>query len=55
MNHSPDLPATREDVAIQRWVTLRHAVICACVVACFWMVTDCSKKWIDKQPVKVEG
>lgn len=48
LNHTPNEPLTTpHDVACQRWMFLRHLAVTAGLVACVWLMVDCSRAWID--------
>lgn len=54
MNHSDPTPSNPCDVARERWITLRHLVVIAGLVACVYMMTKCSEKWMDKEVKSTE-
>lgn len=55
MNHSDPTPSNPFDVARERWITFRHFVVIAGLVACVYMMTKCSEKWMDKDTLKIEA
>lgn len=52
-NYEPT-PSNPHDVARERWITLRHFVVMAGLVACVYMMTKCSEKWMDKEEKTTE-
>lgn len=50
----PDQPSNPHDVARERWIFWgRFAVTCG-LVACVYMMTKCSEKWMDKEEKTTE-
>lgn len=49
MTHSDPTPSNPFDVARERWITFRHFVVMVGLVACVYMMTKCSEKWMDKE------
>ncbi len=54
MVHTPNEPTTPYDVACERWMFWRHAVVTAGAVACVWLMVRCSEKWIDSERPEVK-
>lgn len=52
--HADPPPTTSRDVAIEWAISFRHFAVTAGLVACVWMMTKCSEKWIDKEAKSAE-
>lgn len=55
MRQPDPTPSNPFDVARERWIAWRYLAVTCGLVACVYMMTKCSEKWMDKEAQSTEA